>query len=41
VQTLAGLIAPAVLGNLVGGAGIFAVLAHAQVRGQSPQGEEQ
>ena len=41
VHTLAGLIAPAVLGNLVGGAGIFAVLAHAQVRGETPQGEEQ
>ncbi len=31
-QTLFGLIAPAVFGNLVGGAGLFAVLAHAQVR---------
>jgi formate/nitrite transporter FocA (FNT family) len=41
VQTLAGLIAPAVIGNLVGGAGIFAVLAHAQVRGEASQGEEQ
>jgi formate/nitrite transporter FocA (FNT family) len=30
-QTVFGLIAPAVLGNLVGGAGLFAVLAHAQV----------
>ncbi|MBI0476894.1 formate/nitrite transporter family protein [Sphingomonas sp. MA1305] len=33
-QTLGGLIAPAVLGNLIGGAGIFALLAHAQVRGE-------
>ena len=39
-QTLAGLIAPAVLGNLVGGAGIFALLAHAQVRGEMPQGDD-
>lgn len=31
-RALLGLIAPAVLGNLVGGAAIFAVLAHAQVR---------
>ncbi len=31
-ETLFGLIGPAVLGNLVGGAGLFAVLAHAQVR---------
>jgi formate/nitrite transporter FocA (FNT family) len=31
-QTLFALIAPAVLGNLVGGAGVFALLAHAQVR---------
>ena len=40
-QTLAELVAPAVLGNLVGGAGIFAVLAHGQVRGEPSQGEEQ
>lgn len=39
-QTLAGLIAPAVLGNLVGGAGIFALLAHAQVRGEMPEGDD-
>ena len=39
-QTFAGLIAPAVLGNLVGGAGIFALLAHAQVRGEMPQGDD-
>lgn len=39
-QTVAGLIAPAVLGNLVGGAGIFALLAHAQVRGEMPQGDD-
>lgn len=38
-QTLGGLIAPAVLGNLFGGAGIFALLAHAQVRGEMPQGD--
>lgn len=37
-QTLVGLILPAVLGNLVGGAGIFALLAHAQVRGEMPEG---
>jgi formate-nitrite transporter family protein len=34
VQTVFGLLAPAILGNLVGGAGIFALLAHAQVRGE-------
>lgn len=39
-QTFAELIAPAVLGNLVGGAGIFALLAHAQVRGEMPQGDD-
>lgn len=39
-QTLGGLIVPAVLGNLLGGAGIFALLAHAQVRGEMPQGDE-
>jgi formate/nitrite transporter FocA (FNT family) len=39
-QTLAELIAPAVLGNLMGGAGIFALLAHAQVRGEMPQGDD-
>ena len=32
----AGVIVPAVLGNLVGGAGLFAVLAHGQVRGEMP-----
>ncbi len=37
VETLLGLIAPAVLGNLIGGAGIFALLAHAQVRGEMPK----
>jgi len=35
------LIAAAVLGNLIGGAGIFAVLAHAQVRGETPPGDEE
>jgi formate/nitrite transporter FocA (FNT family) len=39
VQTVFGLIAPAVLGNLVGGAGVYALLAHAQVRGEMPQGD--
>jgi formate-nitrite transporter family protein len=37
VRTILELIAPAVLGNLVGGAGIFALLAHAQVRGEMPE----
>ena len=31
-QTLFGVLLPAILGNLVGGAGLFALLAHAQVR---------
>ncbi|MCP3734899.1 formate/nitrite transporter family protein [Sphingomonas sp. RP10(2022)] len=35
-QTFGQLVAPAVLGNLLGGAGIFALLAHAQVRGEMP-----
>jgi len=39
-QTIAELIVPAVLGNLLGGAGIFALLAHAQVRGEMPQGDD-
>ncbi len=34
VQTLGGLMLPAILGNLLGGAGLFALLAHAQVRGE-------
>jgi formate/nitrite transporter FocA (FNT family) len=39
-QTFAELILPAVLGNLLGGAGLFALLAHAQVRGEMDgQGE--
>ena len=33
-QAFAGLMFPAVLGNLLGGAGLFALLAHAQVRGE-------
>lgn len=33
-QALVELILPAVLGNLLGGAGLFALLAHAQVRGE-------
>ena len=39
-RTIGAMIAPAVLGNLVGGAGIFALLAHAQVRGEMPQGDD-
>ncbi len=39
-QALVELILPAVLGNLLGGAGLFALLAHAQVRGEMDgQGE--
>ncbi|MDP1028259.1 formate/nitrite transporter family protein [Sphingomonas sp. KR1UV-12] len=38
MQALFALIAPAVLGNLVGGAGLFAVLAHAQVRSDVQDG---
>lgn len=38
-QTLFELITPAVLGNLVGGAGLFAVLAHAQVRSDEGEGD--
>jgi formate-nitrite transporter family protein len=34
VRTAFGLILPAVIGNLIGGAGIFALLAHGQVRGE-------
>jgi len=34
VQTLFELMLPAILGNLLGGAGLFALLAHAQVRGE-------
>ena len=34
IQTFAGLLLPATLGNLLGGAGVFALLAHAQVRGE-------
>jgi formate/nitrite transporter FocA (FNT family) len=33
-QTFGQLLLPAVLGNLLGGAGLFALLAHAQVRGE-------
>jgi formate/nitrite transporter FocA (FNT family) len=33
-QALGGLMVPAILGNLLGGAGLFALLAHAQVRGE-------
>jgi len=40
VQTFGGLLLPAILGNLVGGAGVFALLAHAQVRGEMQEGKE-
>ncbi|TXC72481.1 formate/nitrite transporter family protein [Sphingomonas ginsenosidivorax] len=40
VQTLAGLLLPAILGNLLGGAGIFALLAHGQVRGEMKEDTE-
>ncbi len=33
-KVLGGLMLPAILGNLLGGAGLFALLAHAQVRGE-------
>lgn len=39
-RALFGLVLPAVAGNLLGGAGIFALLAHGQVRGEMPQGNE-
>ena len=40
VVALGGLMVPAILGNLLGGAGLFALLAHAQVRGEMDgQGE--
>ena len=38
VHALGGLILPAVLGNLLGGAGLFALLAHAQVRSDVADG---
>lgn len=38
-QAVLELIAPAVAGNLVGGAGLFALLAHAQVRSDVKEGE--
>lgn len=41
VQTLFALMLPAILGNLVGGAGLYAVLAHAQVRDEMTKGEAQ
>lgn len=40
VRTLGGLVLPAILGNLLGGAGIFALLAHGQVRGEMKEGKE-
>ena len=36
-QLVFGIVGPAVIGNLVGGAGIFALIAHAQVRGEMVQ----
>jgi formate/nitrite transporter FocA (FNT family) len=39
-QTFGGLLLPAILGNLLGGAGVFALLAHAQVRGEMKEGQE-
>lgn len=39
-QTFGGLILPALLGNLVGGAGLFALLAHAQVRSDVQDGND-
>jgi len=38
VRALGSLIAPAVAGNLIGGAGLFALLAHGQVHGESTDG---
>ena len=38
-QTLGTLLLPAIAGNLLGGAGIFALLAHAQVRGEMAEAE--
>ena len=40
VQTFGGLLLPAILGNLLGGGGVFALLAHAQVRGEMKEGQE-
>ncbi len=40
MQTFGGLLLPAILGNLLGGAGVFALLAHAQVRGEMKEGQE-
>lgn len=37
-RTLFGMILPAILGNLAGGAGVFALLAHAQVSGEMAGG---
>jgi formate/nitrite transporter FocA (FNT family) len=31
-QALSGIILPALIGNIIGGTGLFALLAHAQVR---------
>jgi formate/nitrite transporter FocA (FNT family) len=39
-QAIIELVLPAILGNLLGGAGVFALLAHAQVRGEMKEGQE-
>ncbi|MBY0521371.1 MAG: formate/nitrite transporter family protein, partial [Sphingomonas sp.] len=42
-ETIPGFLLPAILGNLIGGAGVFALLAHAQVRddmGRAPGAEK-
>ncbi|MEG3165830.1 formate/nitrite transporter family protein [Sphingomonas sp. PB2P19] len=39
-QAVGGIVLPAIVGNLVGGAGVFALLAHAQVRGEMKEGQE-
>ncbi|OYY89229.1 MAG: formate transporter [Sphingomonas sp. 28-66-16] len=40
VRVLLGFLVPAILGNLAGGAGLFAVLAHAQVKDEMRKGGE-
>jgi len=39
-RALAGMIIPAVIGNLIGGAGLFALLAHGQVHGERRGGDK-
>ena len=34
LNALGGIILPSLLGNVIGGTGLFALLAHAQVRGE-------